>query len=74
MVWQWRVLPIDQQFHFLGCFGGPEPEGNGPRIPKLRVWNGGEQFYQLVINCKKLKLSVTTTTLIIFNEYPRYNA
>ena len=25
MVWQWRVSPIDQLFHFLGCFGGPEP-------------------------------------------------
>ena len=24
MVCQWRVLPIDQQFHFLRCFGGPE--------------------------------------------------
>jgi len=45
MVWPWRVLPIDQQFHFLGCFGGLEPKGNGPRIPMLRVWKRGEQFY-----------------------------
>jgi len=45
MVWQWGVLPIDQQFHFLGFFGGPEPKGNGPRIPMLIVWNSGGQFY-----------------------------
>ena len=30
--------------------------------------------FQLVIDCKELKLSVTTTTLIIFIKYVSYNA
>ena len=37
MVWQWRVSLIDQLFHFLGCFGVPEPKGNGLRIPKCGI-------------------------------------
>jgi len=30
--------------------------------------------FQLVIDCNEPRLSVTTTTLIIFKEYARYNA
>ena len=40
-----RVLPSDQKFHFLGCFGGPEHKGNGHCIPMQRVWNRGGEFY-----------------------------
>jgi len=30
--------------------------------------------FQFVIDCNELRLSVTMTTLTIFNEYTRYNA
>jgi len=39
IVWQWRVSPVDQLFHFLGYFSGPEPKGNELRSPNLKVSN-----------------------------------
>jgi len=45
MVRQLRVSPFDRLFHFLGCFGGPEPKWNRPRSPKLKASNREGQFY-----------------------------